>query len=145
MTKGLEKIIEELKKLGLTERQIINRLKLVKEEIEIPKLNDNEIVDDMSSYEYNRNINQYIYNGDFYIKNPSQPLIAYIKFLKTEYGARATLYFLTSVLSGGKIFSAWYHQRNDVEKGNYLMYLLKENLNAMIRDYNDGFTEIEEP
>jgi hypothetical protein len=126
---ALDKIIADLKELGMTERKIINALKRIKEDMTAT----DKVETSPMSKEFNVRINEMLFsNGAFGINTPSKQLLGLRKILTDRYGS-VYVYFALSRIVADRYFYKEYYDKNDEEKSNLLMYRLREN-NVRLRD-----------
>ncbi|MGL6185496.1 MAG: hypothetical protein ACRC1T_08980 [Clostridium chrysemydis] len=139
ISKSIEKIILELVDLGYSEKKILNRLKEIKEDL---ITTDNQSFED--NKKYNVHINSLIFGGRFDIINPSKPLLGLIKNVKRIYGSECTYYILYRILTDC-YFTNQIYEKTDLEKNNWLMYLIKEKCDLYAKDFINCNSGCEQP
>ena len=128
--RSLQKVLDELEEIGVSERKILNYLKKYKNdmELELKRNKKNDIV-------YNSIINDMIFDGRFDILNPTNELLNYLTSIKKEYGGDVLYYSLTRVLDDNYYRTGKIHSMNDIEKCRVIMYFLKQNLPTYVEDF----------
>lgn len=131
ITTSIQKILDELEQIGISDRKILNYLKKWKEELIIQK-DKNKI----KNIEFNTYINNLIFDGKFDIMTPSNEFLQYLSLLKTQYNNEFVYYCLSQILMNDYYSIQKIHEADDSKKCGYIMYFLKKNLNQYIEDYN---------
>lgn len=138
MTKGLEKIISELVELGYSERKIINRLKEIKETLITENTKGTE------DKTYNKLINGLLFGDTLNIDNPSNALLGLIKNTKKQYGSEFVYYLLSNLIID-KYWIKEVYEITDEKRSNWLMYLIKNNIETYYIDYINSKKPCEQP
>lgn len=130
--KALTKVLDELEIMGITERKLLNHLKQYRDELKMQKDKDK-----LQEIQFKSHINNLIFGGRFYINNPTKELLHYMSNLQSTYNNKVLYYMLTRILEDGYFYQGKIYNMDDNGKCRFVIYLLKNNQDRYIEDYNE--------
>ncbi len=130
--KALTEVLNELETMGVTERKLLNHLKQYRDVLKIQKDKDK-----LQEIQFKSCINNLIFGGRFYIDNPTRELLHYMNNLQSTYNSKVLYYMLTRILEDGYFYQGKIYNMDDNGRCQFVMYLLKNNQDRYIKDYNE--------